>query len=137
MLNKYRAMTVSDMNSSSEVIDDIMDLLTNFYINIPIDLNMYGRSLVIMEGTVADLDPDSNLVDIIAVHLAAYAIGNGKAGEIARKLSHRKLISGKPLRHSTYQEEDIDPTDQELLTEEEYAILSEEEEERKAAKQTN
>ena len=137
LLNKYRAMTVSDMNSSSEVIDDIMDLLTNFYINIPIDLNMYGRSLVIMEGTVADLDPDSNLVDIIAVHLAAYAIGNGKAGEIARKLSHRKLISGKPLRHSTYQEEDIDPTDQELLTEEEYAILSEEEEERKAAKQTN
>ena len=137
LLNKYRAMTVSDMNSSSEVIDDIMDLLTNFYINIPIDLNMYGRSLVIMEGTVADLDPDSNLVDIIAVHLAAYAIGNGKAGEIARKLSHRKLISGKPLRHSTYQEEDIDPTDQELLTEEEYAILSEEKEERKAAKQTN
>ena len=134
LLNKYRAMTVSDMNSSSEVIDDIIDLLTNFYINIPIDLNMYGRSLVIMEGTVADLDPDSNLVDIIAVHLAAYAIGDGKAGQIARKLSHRKLISGKPLRHSTYQEIDIDPTDQELLTEEEYAILSQEEAERKEAK---
>ena len=55
-------------------------------------------------------------------------------GQIARKLSHRKLISGKPLRHSTYQEIDIDPTDQELLTEEEYAILSQEEAERKEAK---
>lgn len=135
LLNKYRAMSVKEMNNSSEIVDEIMDLLTNFYINIPMDLNMYGRSMVVMEGTVSDLDPDTNLVDIIGVHLAAYAIGPGKAGEIARKLSHRKLISGKPLRHREYQEVDIDPTDQELLTEEEYAILSEEEAERKKGRE--
>lgn len=133
LLNKYRTMSIRDMNSSSELIDDVIDLLQNFYVNIPIDLNMYGRSLVVMEGTVSDLDPDSNIIDIIGVHLAAYAIGPGKAGEIARKLSHRKLVSGKRLRYREHQEIDVDPTDQELLSEEEYEILTQAERENSAS----
>lgn len=123
LLDKYRVMTIRDINSSSEVIDDVFDVMKQFYINVPLNMNMYGRSLIVIEGTVSDLDDNINLVQILGTHLAAYAIGPGKAGEIARKLSHRKLISGKPLKHADYQETDEDPSDKELLSEEEYDLL--------------
>ena len=89
-------------------------------------LTMYGRSLLVMEGTVSNLDDKTDLADIIGKHLAAYAIGDGAAGRIARKLSHNKLCSGGRLRHNGHvTSDDEERSDRELLSEEEYKILAE------------
>lgn len=124
MVDKYASMAVHRMTHSQELVDDLFGLLQKYDINVPLNLNMYGRSLVVMEGNIPALDPECSFLDIFGAHLAAYSIGEGKAGEIARKLSHRKLISGKKLRYREYQEEEHDPTDRELLSDEEYKILS-------------
>jgi hypothetical protein len=90
-------------------------------------LTMYGRSLLVMEGTVSDLDENTDLADIIGKHLAAYAIGEGAAGKIARKLSHRKLCSGGRLRYAANAAEEApeETSYRELLSEEESKVLSE------------
>ena len=63
---------------------------------------------------------------LLSLGLAAYAIGEGAAGKIARKLSHNKLCSGGRLHYSGHDTvDDEERSDRELLTDEEYQILAE------------
>ena len=69
-------------------------------------MTMFWRSLSIMEGTVSDLSPKTDLAAIIGKHLAAQAMVKGVAGSITRKISHRRLISGSALH---YNGNDLEP----------------------------
>ena len=66
---------------------------------------MFWRSLSIMEGTVSDLSPKTDLAAIIGKHLAAQALVKGVAGSISKKISHKKLISGGPLSYNGHEQE--------------------------------
>ena len=127
-VDKFATMSVKTMTHSSDLIDEIFDMFMKYDLNIPLDVIMFGRSLMVMEGNIPDLDPECSFFDIFKMHLAAFVAGDGKAGEIARKLSYRKLISGKKLHYNENRDTEEDPTDRELLTDEEYAILTGEEE---------
>ena len=126
-LDKYRVQSIREMNETGDIFVELIGIGAKYGIEIPMSLTMYGRSLLVMEGTVSDLDENTDLSDIIGKHLAAYAIGDGAAGRIARKLSHKKLCSGARLRYSASTEPEAaeEPSDQELLSEEEYQILAE------------
>ena len=126
-LDKYRIQSIREMNETGDVFVDMFTIAGKYDLEIPMSLTMYGRSLLVMEGTVSNLDENTDLADIIGKHLAAYAIGEGLAGRIARKLSHKKLCSGARLRyHANAGEESPEElSDRELLSDEEYKILSE------------
>ena len=68
-------------------------------------MTMFWRSLAIMEGTVSDLSPDTDLAAIIGKHLAAQSLVKGIAGSITKNISHRKLISGKLLSYTGHEQE--------------------------------
>ena len=126
-LDKYRVQSIREMNETGDVFVDMFAIAGKYDMEVPMSLTMYGRSLLVMEGTVSNLDENTDLADIIGKHLAAYAIGEGAAGKIARKLSHRKLCSGGPLRYSENAAEEAaeETSDRELLSDEEYRVLSE------------
>lgn len=124
-LNKYRVQSIREMNETGDVFIDLFQIMAKYKVDLPMSLTMYWRSLLVMEGTVSNLDKNTDLADILGRHLAAYAIGDGAAGRIARKLSHNRLCSGSRLHYNAYQAEEQEKTDEELLSEEEYQILSE------------
>ena len=125
-LDKYRVQSIREMNETGDIFVELFTLGLKYGVEIPMNLTMYGRSLLVMEGTVSDLDDKTDLADIIGKHLAAYAIGDGPAGKIARKLSHNKLCSGGLLRcNANAGEAEEEISDRELISEEEYQILSE------------
>ena len=125
-LDKYRVQSIHEMNETGDIFVELFNITLKYNVEIPVNLTMYGRSLLVMEGTVSNLDQQTDLADIIGKHLAAYAIGDGMAGKIARKLSHNKLISGGRLRCNEYEPTPEDePSDEQLLTAEEYQILAE------------
>ena len=125
-LDKYRVQSIHEMNETGDIFVELFNITLKYNVEIPVNLTMYGRSLLVMEGTVSNLDQQTDLADIIGKHLAAYAIGDGMAGKIARKLSHNKLISGGRLRCNAYEPTPEDEVpDEQLLTAEEYQILAE------------
>ena len=124
-LDKYRVQSIKEMNETGDVFVDMINIMAKYGAEFPLSLTMYGRSLLVMEGTVSNLDEKTDLTDILGRHLAAYAIGDGPAGKIARKLSHNRLCSGSRLHYNEYQTKEEVPKDSELLSEEEYRILSE------------
>ena len=105
----YRKQTIQEMNVTGTVFVDMMQIGTDYNIIIPRSLTMYGRSLLTMEGTVADLDKDINLEKILAKHLAAYSIATSTGSGLAKKLSHKKLVSGTKLKYNKYA-----PTEEEI-----------------------
>ena len=124
-LDKYRVQSIREMNETGDLFVEMFEITGRYGLTIPMSMTMYWRSLMVMEGTVSNLDDKTDLADIIGKHLAAYAIGSGAAGKIARKLSHNKLISGSRLHYRENREEEQIPSDSELLSEEEYRILKE------------
>ena len=101
-LDKYRAVSMEEMTSSSDIFEELFKISSKFGLSVPRGLTMIWRSLLVMEGTVAMLSPDTNLAAIIGKHLAAQALGKGLAGTIARSISHKKLMSGTRLSHNGY-----------------------------------
>lgn len=104
-LDKYRVISMAEMSSTVEIFADLYRIARDFEIKVPRSLTMFWRSLAIMEGTVSDLSPDTDLAAIIGKHLAAQSLVKGIAGSITKSISHRKLISGKPLSYTGHEQE--------------------------------
>lgn len=99
-LDKYRAVSMEEMRSSMDIFEDLYRIAAKYGISVPRGLTMIWRSLLVMEGTVAVLAPDTNLTIIIGKHLAAQALGTGLAGDLMRSVSHKRLVSGGRLRYN-------------------------------------
>lgn len=118
-LDKYRIVSMEEMASTTKIFEDLFHIARDYGIKISRSLTMYWRSISIMEGTVSDLSPETDLTAIIAKHMAAQGMIGGVAGAISKKVSHRKLISGKALSYTGHeQEEDEEPEDIEDIEEE-------------------
>ena len=105
-LDKYRVLSMAQMSSTVDIFADLYRIARDFGIKVPKSMTMFWRSLSIMEGTVSDLSPKTDLAAIIGKHLAAQAMVKGVAGSITRKISHRRLISGSALH---YNGNDLEP----------------------------
>lgn len=110
-LDKYRVVSMAQMSSTVDIFADLYRIARDFGIKVPKSLTMFWRSLSIMEGTVSDLSPDTDLAAIIGKHLAAQAMVSGVAGSITKKISHKKLISGGELSYDGHKTDETEETE--------------------------
>ena len=108
-LDKYRVISMAQMSSTVDIFADLYRIARDFGIKVPKSFTMFWRSLSIMEGTVSDLSPKTDLAAIIGRHMAAQAMVKGVAGSITRKISHRRLVSGSALH---YNGNDLEPDEE-------------------------
>lgn len=108
-LDKYRVLSMAQMSSTVDIFADLYRIARDFGIKVPKSFTMFWRSLSIMEGTVSDLSPKTDLAAIIGRHMAAQAMVKGVAGSITRKISHRRLVSGSALH---YKGNDLEPDEE-------------------------
>lgn len=101
-LDKYRIVSMEEMSSTVDIFADLYRIARDYRIKIPKSMTMFWRSISIMEGTVSQLSPETDLTAIIGKHMAAQALVSGVAGSITKKISHRRLISGDKLRYNGY-----------------------------------
>ena len=120
-LDKYRILSMAQMSSTVDIFADLYRIARDFGIKVPKSMTMFWRSLSILEGTVSDLSPKTDLAAIIGKHLAAQSMVKGVAGNITRKISHRRLISGSALHYNgnalepdEFVDEEYDELDPEL-----------------------
>ncbi len=114
-LDKYRVISMAEMSSTVDIFADLYHIANDFCIKVPRSMTMFWRSMGIMEGTVTDLAPDTDLAAIIGKHMAAQALVKGVVGSITKSISHKKLISGKPLSYNGHiqePDEEIDETEE-------------------------
>lgn len=104
-LDKYRIISMEEMSSTVDIFADLYRISRDFGIQVPTTYTMFWRSMSVMEGTVSDLSPKTDLAAIIGKHLAAQNMLGGIAGAITKNVSHRKLISGKPLSYNGHMQE--------------------------------
>ena len=69
LLMKYGSTDMGQINVA-EVMTDLMEVMKNNKIKMPHGLTMLARGLTHMEGVLADIAPDINMVEIAASHMA-------------------------------------------------------------------
>lgn len=99
LLMKYGNVDMGSMNVA-EVMTDLMDVMKNNKIKMPHGLTMLARGLTHMEGVLADIAPDINMVEIATSHMA---------GNMFREFNLKKELksSGKSIVKSLRKALDI------------------------------
>ncbi len=92
LLMKYGSVDMGKINVA-EVMTDLMDVMKDNKIKMPHGLTMLARGLTHMEGVLADIAPDINMVEIATAHMS---------GEFFRHLDIKKELksSGKSVLRS-------------------------------------
>ena len=88
MMAKYLGMDISDMNMGI-ILQDVMMIAKKHQISLPKGVTLLGRSLVIIQKTVAILDPNANIMKLTAHVKENYKLEldvKKKIPDIARKL---------------------------------------------------
>ena len=81
-LSKYGSMEFGNLSLAS-IVTELLDILNTHQIKVPANVSMLARGLVTLEGVLAFLNPNINIIDIAANH-----IKNSKdiADEFVKKL---------------------------------------------------
>ena len=89
LLLKYGNTEMGQINIAS-VMTDLMDVMKNNKIKMPHGLTMLARGLTHMEGVLADIAPDINMVEIATAHMS---------GEFFRNFDFKKELksSGRSI----------------------------------------
>ena len=82
LLMKYGNTEMGQINIAS-VMTDLMDVMKNNKIKMPHGLTMLARGLTHMEGVLADIAPDINMVEIATAHMS---------GEFFRNFDFKKEL---------------------------------------------
>ncbi len=69
LLAKYGSTEMGEINVAA-VMTDLMDVMKNNKIKMPHGLTMLARGLTHMEGVLADIAPDINMVEIATAHMS-------------------------------------------------------------------
>ena len=99
LLTKYGNTGIGNINVA-EVMSDLMDVMKDNKIKMPHGLTMLARGLTHMEGVLADIAPDINMVEIATAHMA---------GSLFREFDLKKELksSGKSIVKSMRKALDI------------------------------
>ncbi|HJD46091.1 MAG TPA: AarF/ABC1/UbiB kinase family protein [Candidatus Mediterraneibacter norfolkensis] len=99
LLTKYGNTGIGNINVA-EVMSDLMDVMKDNKIKMPHGLTMLARGLTHMEGVLADIAPDINMVEIATSHMA---------GNLFREFDLKKELksSGKSIAKSMRKALDI------------------------------
>ena len=75
LLMKYGNVQMGQINVA-EVMTDLMEVMKNNKIKMPHGLTMLARGLTHMEGVLADIAPDINMVEIATAHMSGDFLQN-------------------------------------------------------------
>ena len=67
-LNKYGTIDLGNMSLAGIVIE-LLDILRTHKIQVPSTISMLARGIMTLEGVIAFLNPDINVIDITATHI--------------------------------------------------------------------
>lgn len=67
-INKYLGMQFGAL-SLAAIVSELLDILNSHQIHLPANISMLARGLMTLEGVLAFLNPDINMVDITANHI--------------------------------------------------------------------
>ena len=76
LLSKYGTTDMGNIDLA-DVIQDLMEVMKKNKIRMPHGLTMLARGLTHMEGVLADLAPEINMVDIAAARMQEILSGEG------------------------------------------------------------
>lgn len=68
MLSKYLDMNIKDMNMG-HMFEDLMNVARKNGISLPKGITLLGRSIIVMQRVVANLDPTSNILEFFGSYL--------------------------------------------------------------------
>lgn len=75
LLSKYRTVHMGDIDVTG-VMQDLMEVMKTNKITMPHGLTMLARGLTHMEGVLADISPDINMMEIAAARMKEHLIHN-------------------------------------------------------------
>ncbi len=67
-LNKYGTMDLGNMSLAS-IVSELLEILRTHQIQVPSTISMLARGIMTLEGVIAFLNPDINVIDITATHI--------------------------------------------------------------------
>lgn len=96
LLTRYKAMPMSEINIS-DVVTEFVDILNRYGVTVPSSLTMLGRSLLVIQGMLADVSPETNVVCIVVDYVAAGMAGSDFVRKRLKSAAKNLLASGDRL----------------------------------------
>ena len=96
LLSKYRAMSMADINISV-VVTEVVEILNRFGVSVPASLTMLGRSLLVIQGMLSGVSPDTNVMQIVADYVAAESANSEFVRKRLKSAAKNLLSSGEKL----------------------------------------
>lgn len=81
-LNKYGSMEFGELNLAG-IVAELLEILNTHQIKVPTNISMLARGLMTLEGVLAFLNPNINIIDITANHIKK---SKNPADEFLKKL---------------------------------------------------
>ena len=106
IVSRYKSMPMADINIGQMVME-VVEILNRYGVSVPASLTMLGRSLLVVQGMLAGVSPDTNVMGIVADYVAASAAGKSAAGEKAKSVVRQLLLSGDKLTMLPEQASDL------------------------------
>lgn len=99
LLTKYGTVDIGKIDLA-KIMEDLMEVMKENQIAMPHGLTMLARGMTHMEGVIADISPEINMVEVAANRMAGHLFRNG---------SWKKELknSGKSIYHSFHKALDI------------------------------
>ncbi|MBO7365029.1 MAG: AarF/ABC1/UbiB kinase family protein [Lachnospiraceae bacterium] len=95
---KYQSMSMAEMNMGA-LVEEFLALLKQHRLTLPSGLTMLGRSLIVIQGSLTGLDPDANVMEIVARYAAKDGMKEWFSAEKAREWIRAAARSGSRLSH--------------------------------------
>jgi ubiquinone biosynthesis protein len=99
-------MGMADINLGA-VVTEFVDMLNRFGVSVPASLTMLGRSLLVIQGMLAGVSPDTNVMEIVADYIKAAASGPDAIEAKAKSVMKQLLASGDRLTMLPEQASDL------------------------------
>jgi len=106
LVAKYKSMGMADINLGA-VVTEFVDMLNRFGVSVPASLTMLGRSLLVIQGMLAGVSPDTNVMEIVADYIKAAASGPDAIEAKAKSVMKQLLASGDRLTMLPEQASDL------------------------------
>lgn len=94
LLTQYASAGMAEMDLS-RMLEEILTLASNHGISMPQGISMLCRGMMTMQGVLADLSPDINIVTIMANHLSAGALQDIDWSQETQSAVRALLSSGR------------------------------------------
>ena len=96
LVAQYKSMAMADINLGAAVTECV-DILNRYGVQVPASLTMLGRSLLVVQGLIADVSPQTNVLQIVIDYVAAAMTETDALRRRLKTAAKNLLASGDKL----------------------------------------